>query len=130
MNNLELVKSYFEALKNGKIEEAFSFFADNVKWHQPGNNKFSGIKNGISEISVMLGGMMEDTSGNFAVIPNGSIMKNADLVAVPVKFSGKKENGKVIDMTGIDLFEVIGGKIKKVWLFSDNQDIEDDFWGK
>jgi len=33
-------------------------------------------------------------------------------------------------MNGNDLYEVIGGKIVQVWLFSEDQDVEDEFLGK
>lgn len=32
-------------------------------------------------------------------------------------------------MNGVDLFEVVNGKIVQVWLFSENQAAEDVFWG-
>ncbi|MEQ8472328.1 MAG: ester cyclase [Marinoscillum sp.] len=72
--------------------------------------------------------MMEATKGTFVVKPNGSLMDNNDLVVMPVRFSGTNE-GRNIDMTGVDLFEVKDGKIVKVWLFSDDQKAEDEFWG-
>lgn len=32
-------------------------------------------------------------------------------------------------MTGVDLFEVVDEKIVQVWLFSEDQVVEDAFWG-
>ena len=32
-------------------------------------------------------------------------------------------------MPGIDLFKVEAGKIIEIWLFSDDQEAEDAFWG-
>jgi hypothetical protein len=48
-------------------------------------------------------------------------------VTIPVRFSGTIDDRK-INMTGTDLFEVKEGKITGVWLFSENQDVEDAFW--
>jgi hypothetical protein len=48
---------------------------------------------------------------------------------MPVRFSGTIDDRK-INMTGIDLFEVRERKITGVWLFSDDQEVEDMFWGK
>lgn len=130
MTVLDTVVNYLAALGKGDVPAAFALFADDVKWHQPGNNKFSGIKSGSANIGEMIGAMMADTQGSFALAPNGNIMVNGSLVACPVRFSGKKADGSTIDMTGIDLFEVVNGKIQNVWLFSDDQAVEDQFWGK
>ena len=73
--------------------------------------------------------MMTETKGTFVIKPTGALMANGTLVAMPVHFSGEN-NGRTIDMTGIDLFEVINEKITQVWLFSDDQIKEDEFWGK
>lgn len=129
MTATEVVKKYLGALENNNPSEAFSFFADDVKWYQPGNNKFSGVKIGGEQIGAMIGGMISDTAGNFVVLPNGNLMENGNLVAVPVRFTGKKEDGKTIDMKGLDLFEVKNDKITQVWLFSNDQTEEDEFWG-
>ncbi|GGI81298.1 ketosteroid isomerase [Shewanella hanedai] len=126
--NLSVINSYFNALANGDMETFASTFAEGVVWHQPGRNKFSGDKRSFSDIGAMIGGMMEDSLGSFAVKPITSAMANEDLVSVPVHFSGKK-NSAEIDMQGLDLFRLEGGKIIEVWLFSENQSKEDAFWG-
>ncbi len=129
MTPKEVVMAYAEALGKGDIPTVFSFFKPEVKWNQPGNNQFSGIKNGTDEIGKMLGGMMETTKGTFAVKPNGNLVVNGNFVLMPVRFEGNLDD-RNIDMAGFDLFAVKEGKITEVWLFSDDQKIEDEFWGK
>lgn len=129
MTAKEVITAYAEALGKGDIPTAFSFFNPEAKWHQPGSHQFSGIKKGIDEIGKMLGSMMEISKGTFALEPNGSMMVNNNLVVMPVRFKGNIED-RNIDMTGIDLFEVKEDKITAVWLFSDDQEAEDLFWGK
>ncbi len=129
MTSKEVIVAFSEALGRGDIPEAFSFFSSEAKWHQPGDNKFSGTKNNPEEIGKMLSAMMEYTGGTLVVRPDGAMMVNASLVASPVRFSATS-GGKSIDMAGIDLYEVNGGKIINVWLFSDDHEKEDEFWGK
>ncbi len=128
MNGKKAIEAFSEALAKGDMPKAFSFFASDAKWHQPGENKYSGVKNSPDEIASMLGAMMKDTGGTLVVNPNGALMETGDMVAAPVRFTATKGVEK-IDMTGIDLYEVEGGKITRVWLFSQDQKIEDDFWG-
>ncbi len=46
----EVVEAYSIALSKGDIPTAFSYFSPDAKWHQPGNNKFSGTKSGLDAI--------------------------------------------------------------------------------
>ncbi|RXJ73287.1 ketosteroid isomerase [Veronia nyctiphanis] len=128
-DNIKMIEAYFSSLAAGDMETFAGFFAENVVWHQPGKNKYSGAKNGFRVIGQMIGGMMQDTQGTFVVKQNGDVMANGNLVSVEVAFSGKKGNTS-IDMTGHDLFKIKDGKIVEVWLFSEDQKAEDAFWGK
>lgn len=129
MTAKEVVEAYSIALSQGDIPTAFSYFNPEAKWHQPGNNKFSGTKNGLDAIGKMLGDMMGATQGTLVINPAGAMMVNGDFVSCPVQFSAKSGD-KSVDMNGSDLYEVIDGKIINVWLFSEDQPAEDEFWGK
>ena len=129
MESKEVVSSYFDALERGEVKKALSFFTPQSRWNQPGNNKFSGLKNNLEEIVQMFEGIMSDTAGNMTVKPNGSIMESGDLVAVPVWFTAKKAT-KSMDLGGVDLFQIKAGKIIQVWTFSDDQLVDDEFWGE
>ena len=50
MTAKEVVEAYSIALSKGDIPTAFSYFSPNAKWHQPGNNKFSGTQTGLEAI--------------------------------------------------------------------------------
>jgi uncharacterized protein len=125
----KVVEAYSIALSKGDISTAFSNFSPDAKWHQPGNNKFSGTKTGLEAIGKMLSDMMGATQGSLVIKPAGAMMVNGNFVSCPVRFSAKSGD-KTVDMNGNDLYEVIDGKIVQVWLFSEDQDVEDKFWGK
>jgi ketosteroid isomerase-like protein len=127
MTAKEVVEAYSIALSKGDIPAAFSYFSVDAKWHQPGNNKFSGTKTGVAAIGKMLGDMMGATQGSLVIKPVGAMMVNGNFVSCPVRFSGKN-GAKTIDMNGNDLYEVVDGKIIQVWLFSEDQPAEDEFW--
>jgi len=125
----EVVASYFDALAKGDLEKALSSFAPEAKWCQPGDNQFAGLKNSLKEIIQMFQGMMTHTSGNLQVRPNGAMLESGNLIAVPVWFAARTET-KVMDLGGLDLFEVKDSKIVHVWTFSDDQSVDDEFFGK
>lgn len=127
MTAKEVVEAYSIALSKGDIPTAFSHFSPDAKWHQPGKHQFAGTKKGLQAIGKMLGDMMGSTQGSLVIKPMGPLMQNGNMVSFPVHFSGKIGN-RTIDMNGVDLFEVIDGKIVQVWLFSADQEAEDVFW--
>ncbi|CAD0002365.1 nuclear transport factor 2 family protein [Flavobacterium salmonis] len=128
MTAIEVVTAYSVALSQGDIPTAFSHFSPDAKWHQPGDHQFAGTKTGLESIGKMLGDMMGATQGSLVIEPTGTLMANGNLVSFPVHFSGKIGE-KTVDMNGVDLFEVVNEKIIQVWLFSENQAAENEFWG-
>jgi uncharacterized protein len=128
MTAIEVVTAYSVALSQGDIPTAFSHFSANAKWHQPGNHQFAGTKEGLEAIGKMLGDMMGATQGSLVINPTGALMSNGNLVSFPVHFTGKIGEREVA-MNGVDLFEVVDEKIVQVWLFSEDQAAEDEFWG-
>lgn len=127
MTATKVVEAYSIALSQGDIPTAFSHFSPDAKWHQPGKHQYAGTKTGLEAIGKMLGDMMGATQGSLVIKPIGAMMENGNLVSFPVHFSGKIGE-RTIDMNGVDLFEVINGKIVQVWLFSEDQPTEDEFW--
>ncbi len=128
VKNKQIIENYFNALAIGDIPTVFSLFSENAIWHQPGKNKFSGDQIGLEAIGKMIGSMMEESEGSLKVIKSEEGMVNGNYVNVPVKFTVKKA-GNQIDMKGFDLFRLENEKITEVWLFSENQEDEDQFWG-
>ncbi|SER88559.1 nuclear transport factor 2 family protein [Pedobacter rhizosphaerae] len=128
MTAIEVVTAYSKALSQGDIPTAFSHFSLDAKWHQPGNHQFAGTKEGLDAIGKMLADMMDATHGSLVIETTGALMANGNLVSFPTHFTGKIDD-RTVDMNGVDLFEVVNGKVVQVWLFSEDQEAEDAFWG-
>lgn len=124
----QVAAAYFDALAGGDVPTAMGMFAADAVWHQPGNNRFSGEHLGLHGIGALLGGMMEASEGTFQLTVAGPSMVNGDLVAVPVRFSGER-NDASMNMSGVDLITVCNGRIVDVRLFSEDVSSEDAFWG-
>ncbi|WP_205324587.1 nuclear transport factor 2 family protein [Glycomyces sp. YM15] len=124
-----VAQQYIDAMTSGDPGALGALFADDIVWHQPGGNRFSGAKHGGAAVGEMVGAMMGVSGGTFALAPSGSPMINGDLAALPIRFSAKRD-GAEIAMDGVDLLRVADGKVAEVWLFSADQDAEDVFWGQ
>ena len=121
--------TYFEALGRGDVPTALALLSDAVVWHQPGANRFSGDHVGAEGVGALLGGMMEASQGSFQLAVTDPAMVNGELVAVPVRFSGRRD-AVAMDMAGVDLLTVRDGRIVEVHLFSEDGAAEDEFWGR
>lgn len=124
---MSVFNTYNEALINGDFAAVFETMADDIKWHQPGNNPLSGVTVGKQALGEHLGKFAEKSNGTFKVITNW-VSSNDCFVAANVTFVAEHSNEDKLDMNGIDLFKIENGKIQEVWLFSSEQAIEDKFW--
>ena len=124
---LEVFNKYNEGLISGDFAAVFAVLSDDVKWHQPGSHSLSGTIQGKEALGAHLAKFMEKSNGTFKVITNW-VSDNNELVAANVTFLANRGDSDVLDMNGIDLFRIQDGKIQEVWLFSSDQETENNFW--
>jgi ketosteroid isomerase-like protein len=120
---------YIDAMASDEPGALPALFADDIVWHQPGANQFSGVKHGSGAVGAMIGAMMGVSGGTFALQSTGAPMVNGDLAALPIRFSGQRD-GAEMSMDGVDLLRIQDGKVAEAWLFSADQAAEDAFWGQ
>ncbi|MFD3425916.1 nuclear transport factor 2 family protein [Nocardia fluminea] len=127
--NIQIAHSYFQAVQNGDMATLGELLADDIVWHQPGANQFSGDRKGRDAVFAMLGGMMQVSQGSFAIDTVHTLMGNGDLVTATIHFSGRRDDA-AMSMDGVDLLRITDGKIVEMWLFSAEPATEDAFWGR
>jgi len=74
-----------------------------------------------------LGKFMEISGGSFRIDDIRAIMANENLVTASLHFRAQRQDRQV-SMDGVDLMRIESGQIKEVWLFSGDEDAEDEFW--
>ena len=129
MSTLDIARTYFTAIQTGDMDTVASSLAEDVVWHQPGANRFSGDHTGRDAVFAMLGQMMQVSAGSFAIDQVRNVMASGDLVAATIHFQGQRE-GAAMSMDGVDVLRIADDKIAEVWLFSADQPAEDLFWGQ
>ena len=116
------------ALTTGGMNAFASLMADDIRWHQPGHNPFSGTHQGKENVLRMIGGLIKHTGDTLQLSPNGAAMANGDLIACPFRLTGTSGD-KNIDQPGMLLLEMRDGKFGQVWLFAEDDAAGDDFLG-
>jgi uncharacterized protein len=122
-----VARRYVEATAAEDFAAVDALFAEDIVWHQPGNNQLSGTHRGKAAVNEVMGRTMAVSEGTFDLAVTGAPMIDGAMFAVPVHFSAKRQ-GAELSMNGVDVLRVDGDKIVEVWLFSDVQDDEDAFW--
>jgi ketosteroid isomerase-like protein len=126
---LDVANRYAAAVSAKDFATVASMFADDIVWHQPGAHRLAGTHRGAAAVNELLGAQMAATQGTFELELTGAPMVNGTLVSIPVHFSGKREGAASMAMDGVDVLRIEGDKVAEVWLFSVDQQAEDDFWG-
>jgi ketosteroid isomerase-like protein len=127
--NTEIVRRYFDAVGRGDLPAVGEAFADDIEWHQPGQGSLSGLHRGKQAVFALLGHFMARSGGTFRIDEVGALMAQGDLVAVSIHFRAERPGRSALSMSGVDLLRVADGRIREVWLFSEDQTAEDAFWG-
>ncbi|MEZ4740870.1 MAG: nuclear transport factor 2 family protein [Bdellovibrionota bacterium] len=116
MKALEVVKNYFEYLRDGNLEGLAEIFDENIVWNQPGSGDLSGIYEGKAQVFKLFNEFISRSGGTFKIDEVKGLMANENLVAATIHFSASRKD-KFISMDGVDLMKVEHGKITVVYLF-------------
>jgi len=127
-STLAVARKYVDAVVAKDFGTVAGLLADDIVWHQPGENQLSGTHRGGPAVDQLLGAMMTISEGTFELSVTGVPMVNADHVAIPVHFAGKR-SGAELGQDGVDVLRIDGDRIVEVRLFSSDQAAEDAFWG-
>ena len=128
MGTSTTARTYADAITAKDFATVAGMFAENVVWHQPGTHRFAGTYRGAAEVNGHLGALMGASQGSFELSVTSEPMINGDLAAMQVEFSAQRE-GAAMSMGGVDIVRVEGDRIAEVWLYSADQQAEDEFWG-
>jgi ketosteroid isomerase-like protein len=123
--NKELVTKTWQAFARGDVDATLNNIANDVSWTVPGNlPHISGVKQGKDAIVAFMKGLSR-------AFPEGlkteirKIYADADTVILELTNRGKVANGKFYENEYCFVFEVGGGKIRRIREYVDTQRVKD-----
>lgn len=123
--NAELVTTTWKAMVGGQADAALANMSDEVSWLIPGNLAgISGLKRGKAAVKEFIGGIGKA----FPAGLNSSISKvhaAGDTVIVELTNTGKAFTGKDYRNEYCFVFEVEGGKIRRIREYVDMLTVKD-----
>ncbi|NIG53244.1 nuclear transport factor 2 family protein [Chitinophaga sp. Cy-1792] len=126
--SLAVVTNFLAAVQKLDFDTVAGLLHPNVKWEQPGNNRFSGIKNSVEDVLAMASGMFAISEQTFALDAVHSYAVNGDDVAATLTWKANRE-GQQLNVQNIDVYTVAEGKITAVKIFTADEQQENNFWG-
>jgi uncharacterized protein len=133
-NNMEnsatqTVKTFLTAVQQGDQATLGALIHPNIRWNQPGSNRFSGSKKSSTEVFQMVGGMFEATANTLQLTSVKQVTANGNKVACLIHWKGAQPGGGVLDVDNIDVYTVEDGKIVEATIYSEDINQENAFWG-
>ena len=123
--NKELVTNFWGAFSKGDIKTAFASLSDEVSWLIPGNlPNLSGLRKGKAEI-------LSFARGAAKMFPSGlkselhRVYGDGDTVLIEMTNRGKLFNGRDYENEYCFVFEIEGGKIRRVREYVDTQKVKE-----
>ena len=119
--NKQMVKATWQSFVKGDLKTAFSNMSDEVSWLIPGNlSNLSGLRRGKAAI-------LEFARHAATIFPNGletqisRVYGDGDTIILELTNRGKLANGRDYENEYCFVFEVEGGKIRRVREYVDTQ---------
>jgi ketosteroid isomerase-like protein len=126
---LKIVREFVTAVQQGDQATLGALLHPDIQWHQPGNNRLSGIKRSNMEVFQMVGGMYEVSQGTLALTDIKFVAVNGNSAACLLHFKAQRA-GATLDVDNVDVYTVENGQIVEAKIYSEDIGQEDVFWGK
>ncbi|GAB2597064.1 nuclear transport factor 2 family protein [Spirosoma areae] len=127
---MQVVQEFLTAVQTHNGEKMVALLHPNVKWNQPGKNRFAGQKSSRDDVLQMAGGMQEVAEKTLTLTSVKTVSANGNQVACLVHWKAVQPNGGILDVDNIDVYTVENGQIVNAMVFSADVAQEDSFWLK
>jgi uncharacterized protein len=126
--NAEVLRAGYVAFASGDLESLREkYFDPNIVWHTAGHNHLAGDFSGVDAVMESFGRLMQESDGTFKTEVHDVLANDEHAVAL-CTFSAS-HGGKSITDHYAHVTHIRNGKMTESWIFGENQDEVDAFWG-
>jgi uncharacterized protein len=120
--NERLIRDLYDARARRDWDAVGAVLADEVGWHEPGEEDHSGDFRGRDEVVSLLRRFVDVTEGTFQLEPDG-FLNLSEHSAVDVQWWADRR-GRRSEGREIAVYYVRDGAIAEVWFFNEPSDAE------
>jgi ketosteroid isomerase-like protein len=117
--NVEFVKTVYDAFARGDVPAVLGAFADDIEWFEAEGMPYGGLHRGPNAVAQNVFGPIAADNEGFAVTPEEYI-GSGDTVAAVVRYTGTgNATGKVLDLPAVHVWDIRDGKLARFRQFID-----------
>jgi uncharacterized protein len=116
----EAIRALYAARRDREHARVRPLLDDDVVWHEPGDEDYSGDYRGADEVLSLLDRLLEVTEGTFVLEPV-EYLSTADHVAVKISWAAERD-GRRVQGEELAVYRFRGGKVAEVWFHPDGFD--------
>lgn len=125
-SDLDVVRKGYAAFSTGDLASLSELFADDAIWAVPGNSPTSGTKQGRDAIVAYLVEIMTRSEGTFRVTQLA--MAEGEGRVFSLDQTEATRNGQSLNTTGVNVFQLRGGRVHSVQQYFEDTAAADAFW--
>lgn len=128
-NGRDVIEQFFALAKAGERARIVDeLWHDDITLHYGGRNPVSGTYRGKREVAGAYAKMAQLTEGTFATVKLHDLLASDDHVVVLARVGGER-NGKRLEWDAVDVYHVVDGRIRELWIHVTDQYAVDEFLG-
>lgn len=116
----EAIRALYAARAENAHERVRPLLADDVIWHEPGEENYSGDYRGPDDVIGLLDKLLDVTQGTFVLDPVGFLITE-DHAAVQIRWSAGRDE-RHVQGNELAVYRFRDGKIAEVWFHPDGYD--------
>jgi hypothetical protein len=118
----QAIRALYEARARRDWDAVRALFADEVGWHEPGEEDHSGDHRGCEEVVALLQKLVAVTEGTFQLEPE-AFLNSVEHSAVLVRWRAERAERRS-EGNEIAVYRLHDGKIAQVWFYVDGYEPE------
>ena len=126
--DVDIVRALFGAFASGDLASLSDLLHADATWHHHNDDRHGGIHRGADAVVAYLTESALVTAGTLHAEPQSVLADGQGLVAVPLRFSASRPDGRTIDGPQVVLVTVDGGRIRAIEQFIGDPAAVAAFW--
>ncbi len=111
--NEDLVREVYAAGRRGDLDALKQYFAEDIRWHIPGQSPLAGDYEGFAQVAEGLRRVFELTGGTFRTELHDVVANDEHVVLL---FTGRAEReGRQLEENVAVIHHIRDGKVTEVW---------------
>jgi uncharacterized protein len=125
--NVKVVREAFEAFEAGDLDALAGALHEDVVWHVPGTNRFSGRFEGRDAVIDRLRRMHE--AGLQTTLDAHDVLGNDEHVVALVRLGVRNADGQAYEQSQVQVWHMRDGRCEEYWAMNEDQAVLDVLLG-